>query len=449
MSIYTSVNIPVITYANTFGEWVVATDNLIVQNNNFTSNNFLKPSGTLYLGDSILGLQVNTAAIIAGYFQVIGIGSSAFIQNNLTTNGQLFLTNTTQGLYNSGRANVLGTLFATNTGTGLYVTNNAIIGGITTTTSSVVTGSQSINGNQSVGGTTYVGTVQANSSITTPALVVTSNISAYTANAIFNNISAIGSFTILGNFNVTGNTTYNSNQFVLDTASGAPGNLSYYSVYRAARANASIRWNDSSGFWDILDTTGSANTYYKIITEKQLAIEGGATTGTFRAAAAVYVDRVSVTANASFSAANSAINSIGFLGNNTRFNYTPSILSFTNLSSITAPGQSLASLNAPSGATILRLTGTLSLNFSGSYFPTMTIQMRVPAPYFSNFINGSSDACGLAIGQTYGVTGTVQAGGTSGGISLLNINLRNTSNTTLGVFPNTETLFYDITVQLN
>ena len=120
-----------ITTANTFAQWLASTVQLIGVNNDFYANNFTKPTGTLFLGDPTLGLQVNTNAIIAGQLEVSGTGSSAYVQNNLRVDGQVYFTNTSVGLINSGTANIGGTLYAQASGTGLNVSNNVIIGGST------------------------------------------------------------------------------------------------------------------------------------------------------------------------------------------------------------------------------------------------------------------------------------------------------------------------------
>ncbi len=120
-----------ITTANTFAQWLASTVQLIGVNNDFYANNFTKPTGTLFLGDPTLGLQVNTNAIIAGQLEVSGTGSSAYVQNNLRVDGQVYFTNTSLGLVNSGTANIGGTLYAQASGTGLNVSNNVIIGGST------------------------------------------------------------------------------------------------------------------------------------------------------------------------------------------------------------------------------------------------------------------------------------------------------------------------------
>ena len=98
--------VSILSYANTFGDWVVTTNALARENNSLASNNYTKSTGTLFLSDPTLGLQVANNAIIGGQLQSTGIGSSATIQNNLTVGGNTSLSNTTV----TGLLTVTGTL---------------------------------------------------------------------------------------------------------------------------------------------------------------------------------------------------------------------------------------------------------------------------------------------------------------------------------------------------
>lgn len=117
-----------LTYANTFGDWVVTTNNLARENNDFAANNYTKPTGTLYLNAPTLGLQVANNAVVAGQLQVQGIGSSAYIQNNLQVGTQVYFSNAVLGLTNTGDMIVGGNLTVGGkfiiTGTTINSTNN-------------------------------------------------------------------------------------------------------------------------------------------------------------------------------------------------------------------------------------------------------------------------------------------------------------------------------------
>ena len=127
-----------LSYANTFGDWVVVTNALAKENNDFASNNFIKPVGTLYLNDPTLGLQVANSVVIAGQLQVQGTGSAAYVQNDLRVDRQVLFQNTALSLTTYGQANIGGPLLALGSGTGLTVSNTANIGGIITGLLSVI-----------------------------------------------------------------------------------------------------------------------------------------------------------------------------------------------------------------------------------------------------------------------------------------------------------------------
>ena len=138
--------VSILGYANTFGEWVVTTNALAKENNDLAANTYVKPTGTLFLNDSTLGLQVATRAIVGGQLQVQGVGSSAYIQNNMNVGSQVYLTNTQLGLVNFGDAHIEGIFYA-NGSNGILVSNNVVIG-----TELLVGANTNINMNMNVRG---------------------------------------------------------------------------------------------------------------------------------------------------------------------------------------------------------------------------------------------------------------------------------------------------------
>ena len=158
--------VSILSYTNTFGDWMVNTNSLARENNDLAANNYVKGTGTLYLNDPTLGLQVANNAVVAGQLQVQGIGSSAYIQNNLRVDTQVYFQNTTLGLTNSGELISNGRITASATGTGLAVANNATVGGnMTVTGSGVISTNLTVNGNTTLNGnkvTTSSNTLVAN-----------------------------------------------------------------------------------------------------------------------------------------------------------------------------------------------------------------------------------------------------------------------------------------------
>ena len=350
--------VSILSYNNTFGDWMVSTNALAKENNDLAANNYIKTSGTLFLNSNTLGLQVANNSIFGGQFQVQGIGSSAYIQNNLRVDTQVYFTNTTIGLINSGQANIGGLLLATGSGTGLNVYNNAVIGGSatigtnasignnlvvskntttnnitstynTSTNTLLVSDNASVGNNITITNTSYTNslqannivltqtlnavgssflnivqantsvstdtisvanssflnivqantvqanTVQANTSVSTPLLTVINTLDATTANGVFNTIHTVGELSVGGqlsvggNFVIHGSTVFNTTTFTLN-ADSTVGLPSYFSVNRGiSGANSSIRWNETSKYWDIMDVSNS--TYYRILTNQNLS----------------------------------------------------------------------------------------------------------------------------------------------------------------------------------
>ena len=440
--------VSLLSYANTFGDWVVTTNSLVKENNDLASNTYVKGVGTLFLNDPNLGLQVASNSIFAGPLQVQGIGSSVYVQNSVQIDRQLNLTNTSQTIVAAGQANVGGTIFATASGTGLSVSNNAIINGTTTlnnkvninantavsntlfvsgatrisntvtiTDNTFVGGYLSVTGNISgsylttssyanigstlnvvdtvytayvqantrintptltvsgssfadtvqantrintptltvsdiayanviqannsvntstisvtnttwtnnlqantrvntptltvtgtvyanviqantamnvasitssndvytknlqannvvqtqtlnVIGTEYVNVIIANTNITSPTVSVSTNLYANTASAYFNNLQTFGQFTVGGNFVLQGATVYSSNTFTLNANTTTATNAAYSVNRGTTGVGASIRWNEASKYWDILNV--DSNSYFKILTSDLL-----------------------------------------------------------------------------------------------------------------------------------------------------------------------------------
>ena len=182
--------VSLLSYANTFGDWVVTTNALVRENNSLAANNYTKSTGTLYLSDPTLGLQVANNAIVAGQLQVQGIGSSARIQNNLTvTQGQVYFQNTTLGLTNTGELISNGKISAAASGIGLAVSNNATIGGNTGITGYTTIGSYlTVGSNSAITGATVLGST----------LSVTGATTMFSTLSVVNNIVGGSSLTIQG-----------------------------------------------------------------------------------------------------------------------------------------------------------------------------------------------------------------------------------------------------------
>ena len=304
----------VLSYTNTFGDWMITTNNLAKENNDLAANNYIKSTGTLYLNEPTLGLQVSNTAIVGGQLQVQGVGSSAYIQNNLRVDTQVYFTNTALGLTNSGQMNVGGVILALASGTGINVSNNAIVGGtinvgsnasiggnttiggfaavgsnVSVGTTITVGGNASIGGNTTIGGNLNVannlvvttGSVTSTLPVIAPSINISTSLFANTANGYVNNFFVNGQLSVNGNFVLTGTTVYDTNIFTINNGSNV-GLTSYFGVHRGqSGVDAELRWNESTKAWELLDV--SSNNYYSITTTKtpsNITFIGSTTTST-------------------------------------------------------------------------------------------------------------------------------------------------------------------------
>jgi len=173
-----------ISYANTFGEWVAATDVLIGENNRLGKGNYTKDSGTLTLSEnSLVALSSLGDIVVNKQLRSEGAGSSATVQNNLTVGGQLYFTNSILGITHTGQANMNGLVVVQGPNIGITVANNAYVGGNTTIKYNTVT--DKVVANTSVttplvssvtvnnSGTVRTDILSANTNVVTP--LVTSN----------------------------------------------------------------------------------------------------------------------------------------------------------------------------------------------------------------------------------------------------------------------------------
>ena len=339
--------VTLLSYANTYGDWMVTTNQLVKENNNFASGLYSKDTGTLYLNDPTLGLQVTSNAIFASQMQVQGIGSGAYIQNNLRVGGKIELTNTEVALTSSG------VIYANAANTGLIVSNNALISGNLTITGKLFS--------QSGGDiTTYVDTantfLQANdfstltnarnytdstntaifSSINTRLSTGTANVtSLIDANNAIAYVKGIvvgdGGFSVGGGGSTGGLTldgvTVGNAAIIFPAAGGTVSSNVSIKKVRPGGTNAEIKYNSTKLYWEISSLGPTANfptkytndSFFRILTAEVLtdALDlnfSASSTATYAASAnaantlntSIQVNRAF--AQAAFDAANNAAN---------------------------------------------------------------------------------------------------------------------------------------------
>jgi len=200
-----------LTYANTFGDWAVTTNTIVREVNDLGYQNWTKETGTLTLKGVGLGLQVSNNAVIAGSFQVTGVGSSATIQRNLVVQnlGTAYLENTTLSLVASGNVTAPNVISTNITATGnifssnVYVTSNITTANIVSTNSVYV--SKNVTTSNLVSSSVYVtDNITTSNIVATGSVYVTTNITA--ANIVSTNVTATSNI-FSSNVFVTSNIT--------------------------------------------------------------------------------------------------------------------------------------------------------------------------------------------------------------------------------------------------
>jgi len=426
--------------ANTFGDWVVATNNLAAENNTLGKANYVKDTGTLYLSDPFLGLQVANVAIIGGQLQVQGIGSSAYIQNNIRVSGQTYLENTSLSMVASGDVQVAGKLSANASGLGLSVANNTVLGGtlsvagattvsntlivtkstqlqntLTVLQSSVFDANVAMHRDLQVDGDIY-NQDQYSTSIKTNTLIVDGS------TTLNNGASIYGQLLIGGNFIISGQTVYDANSFSLN-ANNAYGATSTYAVNRGfSGANAEIRWNETAKYWDLRDVnnTNQSLSYSKILTANLISdsvlLADSSRIASSAAANSLYdsvltLTDTTVTLNNRITSVNTALStSIGALANSLTNTIATGVVpaySRANTSSNTFVGTTGTIASANAG--VIRFTGNWGVTATAT---SNTINIATPQ---NLQVNASPTFASLSLtaplALTQGGTNATSAGG--------------------------------------
>ena len=299
-----------VTGATTLGSTLSVTNNASFYNsinvlNNAAAYNLIANNNT-----NTSTLSVTTTATIGG---TTTIGGSASIAGTAWANviqANTSVNTATLSVTGSSYTNLLQANSSVNTAT-LSVTgssytnvlqaNSSVNTAIVTSTGNIIGQNLKANGQISattsnITGTEYVGTVAANTLVSTPYLSVVTEIDANSAAAFVGSLQTLGQLSVGGNFVINGTTVYSSNAFTLNAGSNT-GSISTFGVNRGSSgANAAIRWNEPSTYFDIKDV--SSNTYYRILTTQQIT-DNLISTSTNTAASANAANALNTFVNAS------------------------------------------------------------------------------------------------------------------------------------------------------
>ena len=391
----------ILGFANTFGDWIVATNADSNEINSIGKYDWTKDSGTLILNGTGTGLSVGNNAIIAGQLQVTGTDSSATIDNNLTVGKQVYFTNTSQSLTASGTVIANGTVYASNTGTGLAVANNTTIGGSLTvggatriSNTATITGAANVanslivSGPTTLGNTLSVGSVTYTSYLTTNNRTTTAQLTS-TGAADFGTTIDVGTSVTIAGINVipyiTTVYTHANSSYAAQNTTGSYANSAFLranSAYAAQNttgvyANSAFAAQNTTGVY-ANSAFGIANAAAQYANSAYLqansAFAAQNTTGSYANSAYLQANSAYAAQNTTGTYANSAYlqaNS-AYAAQNTTGVYANAAFIFANnlqsgaqtFNTMTLTGASLSATNAVGAFQSLTTTGGLSVGGS-------------------------------------------------------------------------------------
>jgi Chaperone of endosialidase len=263
--------VPVLSYANNFGDWIVQTNSLAQQNNDLVANNYHKNSGTLYLDTTSLALQSNGSVIFQSSVQIIGLGGSLQIGqssvngtpqgiNNLTVYGQSFFSYSNIGpsITVASSANINGPLLLNSPNTGLLVSNTANL-----------YGQLNVVGNANFGNTVTISGVTniSNNVIITGVTRITNN-TVIDTNTITNKLYAnLNISTVTLNASGTGYLDVVQANTLVNTVTLSVTGTSYTNILQAnSTVNTSTLSVTGTAFANVLQANSSVNTAILTVT---------------------------------------------------------------------------------------------------------------------------------------------------------------------------------------
>ena len=86
--------VTILSYANTFGEWMVNTYELAKEVNDLAAGTYTKNTGLLVLNSSNTSLQVSNTAIFTGNIRLTGSGTVLTTTNDVQVGRNINITNT-------------------------------------------------------------------------------------------------------------------------------------------------------------------------------------------------------------------------------------------------------------------------------------------------------------------------------------------------------------------
>ena len=86
--------VTILSYANTFGEWMVNTNQLAKEVNDLAAGTYTKNTGLLVLNSSNTSLQVSNTALFTGNIRLTGSGTVLTTTNDIQVGRNINIVNT-------------------------------------------------------------------------------------------------------------------------------------------------------------------------------------------------------------------------------------------------------------------------------------------------------------------------------------------------------------------
>jgi len=86
--------VTILSYANTFGEWMVNTNELAKEVNDLAAGTYTKNTGLLVLNSSNTSLQVSNTALFTGNIRLTGSGTALTTTNDIQVGRNINIVNT-------------------------------------------------------------------------------------------------------------------------------------------------------------------------------------------------------------------------------------------------------------------------------------------------------------------------------------------------------------------
>jgi hypothetical protein len=86
--------VTILSYANTFGEWMVNTNQLAREINDLAAGTYTKNTGLLVLNSSNTSLQVSNTALFTGNIRLTGSGTALTTTNDIQVGRNINIVNT-------------------------------------------------------------------------------------------------------------------------------------------------------------------------------------------------------------------------------------------------------------------------------------------------------------------------------------------------------------------